>query len=735
MEHEKFKQGYSAAQNLTENIKHSEAVHQTLDKVEQAKNSEVYAQTRDSVQKQVHQIKDSSVVKNTTRKSVEVSRQVIETSKETYLNAKEKASIFASKTMTLATVVGECRSTSNRDTYEFLYYCKKVLNNFDPFEMIVYQAEEIAKNFNGYYADRLPYGRTLAFNRDFNPQLDAVAFFPEPSKDIQEMKEYGLLINTNSLVIKFQMNSSVNVFGRDINPTQSYDIEECIYFDRIENVKLDKHVLQIEYFNVEEQLKILRIHNKYKAEYFNILLKKLLSFACKFNYLEYSNLQNLNDDRLDNFKLTDLDVIKNKDYLQGGVNQSLSGNLSKNIDTIDFHYHEAKNYPASGGYYAEYLNGEVLNSLFTKVEVVAKSNPSQEHARGDNAADFKITNRFTGNSQLVQLKYYKDAKKLAKTIMEYDNPVMIPPDKYVETMKILKNDPEFKGKVNRKKLNSVKKGAIPYDLTISLNRSLPKKLGLDIGLSAKQSLTPALVTTGCSALISVWKGEDPKIAVKDSVKQGGGSFLISTAIGSTAKIAGRISATRLASKSAKGIKITDMGKVSQKTAKNVGTAATVALIAVSVVPDLTNAINGKISNQQLAKTLITTGAGLVGGAAGAGVGSIPLAIIASEATSQLFDKYVKDDVLVNYQIFKEVFIDLVNRYQLPLDDVNKLIDKTFANPRFNERLISLQIQCKNYNIAKYSIIYSELQSDIEIILSERSVIDEGALEILNEGVM
>lgn len=82
-----------------------------------------------------------------------------------------------------------------------------------------------------------------------------------------------------------------------------------------------------------------------------------------------------------------------------------------------------------------------------------------------------------------------------------------------------------------------------------------------------------------------------------------------------------------------------------------------------------------------------------------------------------------------------VVIDLVNRYQLPLDDVNKLIDKTFANPRFNERLISLQIQCKNYNIAKYSIIYSELQSDIEIILSERSVIDEGALEILNEGVM
>ncbi|MDT2600944.1 hypothetical protein P7D85_14250 [Enterococcus hulanensis] len=730
---EKVKQSISAVQDMTDDIKQSEAFFKAAEKADKIKDSDLYNQAKDSVQKQAEKVKGSNAFQETMQKSSQISKQVRETSKETFSNAKEKLDTMTAAMMSLSTIVGQERKIKQEEKFEFLYNCRKMLRNFDPFDVIVNQSEEIARQFDGYYGESLPYGRTLDFNKIENYQLDAVAFFPVPSKSVHEMKEYGIIINTNCIIIKFEVNNTINLLGRDITHSQTPNIEECIYFDRIDDIKREERSLRIEYFNMDEEFKVLNIHDKYKAAYFNDCLEKLLLFASKFDYGLDRSLQK--KAIFPDYELPSLDLERKIDYLQGGVNQSITGKLNKNINDIDYSYQEAKNYPQGAGYYAEYLNAEILNTAFTKVEMVAKSNPSQKHATGDNAADFKIKNRFTGNEQMVQLKYKSSPKQLAKDIMEYDNSVMIPPDKYVETMKILKNDPDFKGKVSEQKLRSVMKGKVPYDLTIGLNRSLPKKLGMDVALSAKQSLTPALVTTGCSALIAVWKGAEPKEAIQASIKQGGKTMAISTTIGSTAKVAGRISATRLAKKSAEGAKIKGLAEISQKTARNVGKIATVSTLAITVVPDLTNAINGKVSKQQLAKTLITTGVGLVGGAAGAGVGSIPMAIAATELTSQLYDKYVKDDVLVNYQIFKEVFIDLVNRYQLPLDDVNLIIEETFANPSFNERLLELQIQCQGYNKAKYALVYSQLEGLINEILLRRPSINEDDLETLNESII
>lgn len=721
---EKVKQGLSAVQEMKEDLKQTEVFSQVSEKAERIMQSDVYTQTKDSVQRQTERVKNSDVFQDTVQKSSQLSKQVRETGKETLTNAKQKMDVMISSAMTLKIIINQERVSNRQEKFEFLYKCRKAIKSFDPFELIVEQSEKIGKQFNGYYGEGLPYGRTLAFNKDENYQLDALAFFPEPSKDINEMKEYGIVINTNCIFIKFQSNSTFNVLGRDITHNPIPNIEECIYFDRIENVKREELVLQIEYFDTENQFKSLKIHDKYKSSYFNDLLGDLLLFASSFDYGLDRTLQKTAI--LTNYTLPRVNLNGNDSYLQGGVNQSLTGNLNKNIDGIDYSYQEARNYPQGAGYYAEYLNAELLNNITTKVEMVAKSNPGQKHGTGDNAADFKITNRLTGSSQMVQLKYKSSPRQLAKDIIEYDNPVMIPPDKYVETMKLLKT--EYKDQISEKKLKSVMKGKVPYDLTISLNKSLPKKLGLDVALSAKQALTPALVTTGFSALIAVWKGEEPKIAIQNSIQQGGKAMVISTTIGSVSKIAGRISATRLAKQ---GVKRSGLAKISQTTAKNVAKVATVSMIAISVVPDLTNAINGRVSKQQLAKTLITTGAGLVGGAAGAGVGSIPLAILASEATSQLFDKYVKDDVLINYQIYKEVFIDLVNKYQLTLDDVNIIIDETFGSSLFNEKLLDLQLKCQGYEKAKYAIAYLHLEELIEKILSSRPIIREDDLDILN----
>lgn len=724
---EKVKQSISAVQDMTDEIKQSEAFFKASEQADRIKDSDLYNQAKDSVQKQAEKVKSSNAFQETVQKSSQISKQVRETGKETFSNAKEKLGTMTAATMSLSIVVGQERKLKQAEKYEFLYNCRKMLKNFDPFDVIVNQSEEIARQFDGYYGENLPYGRTLDFNKNENYQLDAVAFFPVPSKSIYEMKEYGIIINTNCILIKFEVNNTINLLGRDIAHSQNPNIEECIYYDRIEDIKREEHSLQIEYFSMDEEFKVLSIHDKYKAAYFNDCLEKLLLFASKFDYGLDRSLQKTTI--FPNYELPSLDLERKTAYLQGGVNQSITGKLNKNINDIDYSYQEAKNYPQGAGYYAEYLNAEILNTAFTKVEMVAKSNPGQKHATGDNAADFKIKNRFTGNEQMVQLKYKSSPKQLAKDIMEYDNSVMIPPDKYVETMKILKNDPDFKGKVSEQKLRSVMKGKVPYDLTIGLNRSLPKKLGMDVALSAKQSLTPALVTTGCSTLIAVWKGAEPKEAIQNSLKQGGKTMVVSTTIGSTAKIAGRIKATQLAKQKLKG-----KAEISQKAARNVGKIATVSTLAITVVPDLTNAINGKVSKQQLAKTLITTGAGIAGGAAGAGVGSIPMAIVATELTSQLYDKYVKDDVLVNYQIFKEVFIDLVNKYQLPADDVNLIIEETFANPLFNERLLELQIRCQGYNKAKYAVVYSQLESSINEILLGRPSISENDLEILNENI-
>ncbi|MGO2629572.1 MAG: hypothetical protein ACTH87_06730, partial [Enterococcus italicus] len=148
-------------------------------------------------------------------KSSELSKKLQDTSKETFKNAKDKVGNMTASVMSLDTLVGQEKIIKNSNKLEFLYEGKRVLKNRDPYEMIFSKAEELAKQFDGYYGEILPYGRVSAFGNDISYQTDAIAFFPVPSKNVTEMKEYGILINTDSIILKQELGKKINPFEKN----------------------------------------------------------------------------------------------------------------------------------------------------------------------------------------------------------------------------------------------------------------------------------------------------------------------------------------------------------------------------------------------------------------------------------------------------------------------------------------------------------------------------------------
>lgn len=234
-------------------------------------------------------------------------------------------------------------------------------------------------------------------------------------------------------------------------------------------------------------------------------------------------------------------------------------------------------------------------------------------------------------------------------------------------------------------------------------------------------------TFGITAMLSfataVWTGESMDVAIRTSVAQGlriGGLQFLSAVLAGQLSKAGLNSllvessdaVVSLIGPKASAVLINAFrggsniyGAAAMKSASKMirgNFITSLASFTILSTGDISNIFRRRISGGQFIKNLCNTGASLIGGAGGWGVGAtvgaavgsvIPVVgtavgagigallggfgggSIASKVSSVALDKFIEDDANIMLEIIQEVFTDLAGEYLLTQKEAEKIVDR------------------------------------------------------------
>ena len=178
-----------------------------------------------------------------------------------------------------------------------------------------------------------------------------------------------------------------------------------------------------------------------------------------------------------------------------------------------------------------------------------------------------------------------------------------------------------------------------------------------------------------------WSGSSTKDAALMATKSGLTTLCMGTIVYAGSQQFAKLFTKELA-------KVTGQKVVAANVAKNAGLVISFGII---VLPDMFNALSGRISSQQLLKNSVVAGGGILGGvAAGAaagsfvpGVGNVVGAIVggiaASAVTKKVMEYFIEDDRVEMCAILKEEYIDVVMSITLTEEEFNDIQDLIFNN--------------------------------------------------------
>jgi len=197
---------------------------------------------------------------------------------------------------------------------------------------------------------------------------------------------------------------------------------------------------------------------------------------------------------------------------------------------------------------------------------------------------------------------------------------------------------------------------------------------------------------------SVWQGKDKKTALKNSVISaakptltGGVIYMVSSQFAGSqmGKATGNLLAKTFVKK-----------QMSTKAKTRAVTKGTMGIItvAITVGPDLTDCLRGRLSMKQLVKNTVSTGVGMASGAlAGGAVGSIVPVVgsaigavvggsIGAISAKKIMDNFIEDDAIEMIRIAKEEFIETIMMSSLSEEEFNDILEKTFLSKKIDKLL-------------------------------------------------
>lgn len=610
--------------------------------------------------------------------------------------------------------------------------------DFELFESTI--SDEV--KFDSY---NIPIGRATGFVQDFQginlQDIDFYGFSPVRSKDQTELREYGLLVTNQGLFIKYQEES------KDNNQQESKLRKKEIRYDPV-MVAIPYQGLW--YFNVTE--KKVTIKSVSTGEYqfslekcpvltnglsreINALIRKGVTRNLMFEQQAAS----LTEEQIES---VDESIKKAYYNLQLRENAALSastgflvGELASNNVAEHFKSTQlnAQNKAimrrngnldiyAGKGEAAEYANNVKDTLLMKKVSSdggnFSKSDPK---GQGQNAIDRTVTNRFTGQTNNIQSKYYKDARTTYDSFKNggYSNDIAleVPAEQYKAVKKMMKeagdNRQLIKGVSSKWAQGVTKAGTIP-SITTDL---------LDGAIVSTQGASISFILVFAQAK---YQGLDTKEAAKMSTYAA-----IQTAAVGSLMYAGsqQFAKTQIGKQLAQ-----QLGKSSIEMAKYASGALTVGLV---YGPSVVDALRGRISPDQLLKNASIGTAGVFGGVVGSAagpVGAITGSLIGGTVAKKFMDTMIEDDAKELYEIFREEFIEYLYATRLTPDELNELINRTFAHKKFGKRLKDIyQVGHKLEGIQREEaqrayVRENLLENNIADIFKQRAIINEEELQ-------
>lgn len=540
--------------------------------------------------------------------------------------------------------------------------------------------DEFKVDYDDYFDySNMPYGRAIAFINNFglyNHDDEYFFFKPERSKNVSDIRENGILIAKSGIYMIIETIDS----GKNVHTKKKYLKFENFYSFNEKNDDL------LNVINPSNDGWNTFCYKEFEqgGKYPNI---RELLFGIKDNLipqiLKYNGLS------VDYLTLEEMDY--NQNTIQNIIANAgvLSGNEARNSI-----YAEQRNYMngrQGHGYAAEYGNITIDRMKMNKVVNEAQNLDPITGKQVKDGADRIV------NDTYIQTKYYNNFDNLyrdtfGKGEVRYQKngkimEIEVPRDLYVEyTGKLQKHidNGEIDGIMPGTKAETIlRRGMFTYEQAFNIAKAgTIESLTVDALNGIITTSSGMAISSVISFAIAVWRGKSVKEAAQASLETGiqvlgKGMMIYSLTMQLTRSeiMLPFISKTvnnpvmDLTSELTKNIKAskfakTDIGKqLGLQELSEKALVSNVITAAVVFGPDTFKFLRGRISPKQLFKNSVIgasgIGAGMAAGAFLGPIGSIAGGILGSMASKKILDKYIEDDAIEMFYIYKEEFLDII----------------------------------------------------------------------------
>lgn len=604
---------------------------------------------------------------------------------------------------------------------------------------------EFKNDYHNYFdCEDMPYGRASAFISNFSQvdQNDEFYFFkPERTSNTYEIRENGILIAKSGIYVIYEtINDS-----KEINIHKSHVKFRSLY-------KYDKSNSKVWLINGEENGFIYNYIKNIEAEgkYYNI--EKLLENVSKSGIPQYIRYNGLSD------SILQMDDIEEKINIDVDINAAITSGILAGAEARNSIYNEQKNYMNGSqghGYAAEYGNITVDRLLGKDVVNEAQNLDTATGRQRVDGAD-KIL-----NGEFVQTKYHKDFSSLwnetfAKGKVRYTvngklMKIEVPRDKYAgycEKLQRRIDAGQIDGISPGTKASSIlQKGYFSYDEACNIARAgTIEGLSVDMVNGIIESEYSATISSVLIFAVSIWKGKTLREAAQASIEVGiqvmGRSAMIYTAtmqltrskigvsflnvneinnpiMSLSKKLTHDIQTSKLANTKVGeqlGLKsITDKALVSN--------AVTTAVV---FGPDICKFFSGKISGKQLFKNSAVGAGGIAGSMVASAFGPVGMVVggfVGATVAKKVLDKYVEDDAIEMFFIYKEEYLDIITMSNLEQEEFEEISRLTLQSEDLSKFLETMHSK-----ISPREYVRNYISGCIENIYARRSFIEQENLE-------
>lgn len=610
-------------------------------------------------------------------------------------------------------------STDKKEEQEIIRWKKHKFQNFDSFTFSKIIENSCNSDFIRYKNGDIPYNRMIYFTSGSTENNDSDRVFPiyyhaYGSKKSVNFEEHGFLVTTAEIIVKKYKLSD----KKDGNDT----LELFIPFHNIYKVNMDSKDNVIVYY-ADKTTKHITLLTKEEST----LIFQIINIAINSGWTSIVR-NNITDNNYENNEQLEK-IEKTTDFVKNKLDVNLKMQLFTEMMTDSIILKDGLQEITSNQINDRFGDGqghghvgEQAGNVLDRFKL--KNAQPLGNSHEENGADRIV------NGQLIQTKYCTTAGKSisqcfkngqAKYITSNGNmmKIEVPRDQYSKAVKLMEkriSNGEVPNETNpNNAYKYVKKGALTYEQaniatksifernstiqvrdakgnvlrdnngniitrTVTFQEKLLISAGLDFATGVSIAFPTSVVSSVWVYCNNRWRGISNNEALKNSLIALIKPIMFS---GFTYMLSSQFVRSPLGNTIAKSL----YGEIGKKSTNAMlkGSMLTITTI-ITVGPDLTRALRGRISWGQLIKNTAVTGGGIAAGMALGSfvpiVGTVAGGVFGGFIAKKIADTFLEDDAILMLQIAKEEFIDTILMSGLTKEEFEDSLNKTFLHKNF-----------------------------------------------------